>query len=55
MHLASRNMREETTFYKKSLYKEIMKRTRLRNEFLKDRNVCNKRVFKTKELLCVSS
>ena len=40
----------------KSLSKEIMKRTGLKNKFLKNRNDYNKREFsKTKELLCVSS
>ena len=37
-------------FMNKTLSKKIMKRTRLRNKFLKNKND----FFKTKELLCVS-
>ena len=37
MHLASRNMLNHLPFNNKSLSKEIMKTTRLRNKFLKDR------------------
>ena len=38
---------------KKYCFKEKIKRTRLRNKILKDRNVYNKREFKAKELLCL--
>ena len=41
-------------FINKTLSKEITKRTRLRNKFLKDGNDYNKREFSKQELLCVS-
>ena len=41
-------------FMNKSLSKEIMKRTRLRNKFLKDRNKEDKgRYSKQRNLLCI--
>ena len=45
MHLASRNMLKEMTFVNKTLSKEIMNRTMLRNKFLKTGNDYNKREF----------
>ena len=41
-------------FMNKTIYKEIMKRTRLRNRFLKDRNDYNKREFSKQRNYCVS-
>ena len=38
----------------KTLSKEIMKRTRLRNKFLKNRNDYNKREFSKQRNYCVS-
>ena len=56
MHLASRNMHEKIhlPFMKKTLSKEIRKRTRLRNKFLKNRNDYNKREFSKQRNYCVS-
>ena len=56
MPLASRNMLEEIThlFMKKLPSKEIMKRTRLRNKFLKDSNDTNKREYSKQCNYCVS-
>ena len=49
MHLASRNQHKEITpFINKTLSKEMMKRTRLRNKILKDRNYYNKREIQNK-------
>ena len=41
-------------FINKTLSKEVMKRTRLRNKFLKDRNDCNKRELSKQRNYCVS-
>ena len=41
-------------FMNKTLSKEIMKRTRLRNKFLKNRNDYNKREFSKQRNYCVS-
>ena len=38
----------------KTLSKEIMKRTRLRNKFLRNKNDCNKREFSKQRNYCVS-
>ena len=47
MHLASRNMHEEIAYllWIKTLSKEIMKRARLRNKWLKNKNDYNKIEF----------
>ena len=41
-------------FRNKIISKRIMKRTRLRNKFLKDRNVCNERELSKQRNYCVS-
>ena len=41
-------------FINKTLFEEIIKRTRLRNKFLKDRNDYNKREFSKQRNYCVS-
>ena len=42
------------TFMNKTFSKKIMKRTRLRNKFLKNKNDCNKREFSKQRNYCVS-
>ena len=56
MHFASRNKQKEITypFTNKTLSKEIMKRTRLRNKFLRDGNDYIKREISKQRNYCVS-
>ena len=42
-------------FMNKALSKEIMVRMRLRNKFLRDSSEENKKVFKTTQILCLTS